>query len=181
MKLILLILSLFSLNLCQYTQLKKHSSVKVSPGAKVYLDLSSFNTGELISFEIEMDLLFGGKSTVYEFHIDQVPASSYYDPNYWNTLRKVRNGNSSCDDDGECLFEWEEIKKEGNTYIYIIALAPPSILSSKIKIKNLGGELSSGAIVGIVFGVIVFIAIFVVMITYCCWACQKKKWMLFLL
>ena len=117
MKFILLILSLFSFSLCQYTQLKKHSSVKVKPGTKVYLDLSSFEIGELISFEIEMDLFFGGNTKAYEFFIDQVPASSYYDPNYWNTLRKVRNGNSSCDDDGECLFEWEEIKKEGNTYI----------------------------------------------------------------
>jgi hypothetical protein len=87
MKLILLILSLFSLNLCQYTQLKKHSSVKVKPGTKVYLDLSSFEIGELISFEIEMDLFFGGNTKAYEFFIDQVPASSYYDPNYWNTLR----------------------------------------------------------------------------------------------
>ena len=54
MKFILLILSLFSFSLCQYIQLKKHSSVKVKPGTKVYLDLSSFEIGELISFEIEM-------------------------------------------------------------------------------------------------------------------------------
>ena len=105
MKLILLILSLFSLSLCEYKELKKHSSLKVSPGTKVYLDLSSFKTGELISFEIEMDLLFAGKSTVYEFYIDQVPASSYYDSNYWNSLRKVQNGNSSCDDYEECFID----------------------------------------------------------------------------
>ena len=136
MKFILLILSLFSFSLCQYTQLKKHSSVKVKPGTKVYLDLSSFEIGELISFEIEMDLFFGGNTKAYEFFIDQVPASSYYDPNYWNTLRKVRNGNASCDDSRDCIFEWEEIKKEGNTYIYIILPAPASFWDEKIKIKK---------------------------------------------
>ena len=175
MKFILLILSLFSFSLCQYTQLKKHSSVKVKPGTKVYLDLSSFEIGELISFEIEMDLFFGGNTKAYEFFIDQVPASSYYDPNYWITLRKVRNGNASCDDSRDCIFEWEEIKKEGNTYIYIILPAPASFWDEKIKIKNLGGGLSSGAIVGIVFGVIAFIAIFVVLISCCCCVCQQNN------
>lgn len=172
MNFILLILSLLSLSICQYKELKKHSSVKVVPNTKVYLDLSSFEIGDLISFEIKMDLFFGGNTNYYEFYIDQVPATSYYDPNYWNNLPLVRNGNVSCDVDRECVFKWEEIKKEGSTYIYIIAPTPfedfYTSWNKKIKIINLGGELNAGEIIGIVFGVIAFIAILVVLIVCCC-------------
>jgi len=178
MKFILLILSFFSLSFCQYKELKKHSSVNVAPDTKVYLDLSSFKTGDLISFEIEMDLFFGGNTKFYEFYIDQVPASSYHDPTYWNNLRKVKNGNVSCDSSSECTFKWEEIKEEESTYIYINPPAPFSdfytFWDKKIKIKNLGGELSAGAIVGIVFGVIAFIAILVIIIVCCC-CCSKNN------
>jgi len=179
MKFILLYLSLFSLCFCQYKQLKKHSSVKVEPDTKVYLDLNSFKTGDLISFEIEMNLFFGGDKKLYEFKIGQVPASSYYESTYWNTLQTVRNRNVSCDFDDVCTFKWEEIKKEGNNYIYIITPTPFSGFFStwgeKIKIKNLGGELSAGAIVGIVFGVIAFIAILVILIVCCCCCGQNKQ------
>jgi hypothetical protein len=179
MKFILLILSFFSLSFCQYKKLKKHGSVKVAPETKVYLDLSSFVVGDLISFEIELELFFGGNKNFYEFSIGQVPASSYYDSNYWNSLHRVRNGNASCDDRDKCIFTWEEIKKEGSTYIYIIPPAPfdnyYSFWEKKIKIKNLGGGLSTGEIVGIVFGVIAFIAIFVVLIVCCCCICQKNN------
>ena len=176
---ILLILSLLSLSLCQYKELKRHSSVKVIPDTKVYLDLSKFKTGDLISFEIKMDLFFGTETSFYEFYIDQVPASSYYDPIYWNNLRKVKNANVSCDIDRDCTYKWEEIKKEGSTYIYIIPSAPFSdfytFWGEKIKIKNKGGELSAGAIVGIVLGVIAFIAILVIMIVCCCFYCSNNK------
>ena len=179
MKFILLILSLFSLSICQYKELKKHSSVKVAPETKVYLDLSSFVTGDLISFEIEMDLFNGGNTNYYEFFIGQVPASSYYDSTYWNNLRRVKNGNVSCDFDDVCTFTWEEIKREGSTYIFIYPPAPYSnfytFWDEKIKIKNLGGGLSSAAIVGIVFGVIAFIAILVLIIVFCCCCRQNNQ------
>ena len=46
----------YSLN---YTQLKKHSSVKVIPDERVYFDISSFEVGDLITIEIIMDLWHG--------------------------------------------------------------------------------------------------------------------------
>ena len=156
----------FSLN---YTQLKKHSSVKVMPNEKVYFDLSSFEVGDLITIEITMDLFWGGDRNKYTYQIDQVPATSYYD-SYWNTLRKVTNRNVSCDDD-DCTFTWEEIKREGSTYIYIIPLAPYSNFinhNEKIKIKHPGGDLSAGAIVGIVLGCVAFVVLVSVCIPVCC-------------
>ena len=54
-----IILSLYILTSCQkYSQLKKHSSVKVAPLTRVYFDTKDFQTGELISLEIKMDLFF---------------------------------------------------------------------------------------------------------------------------
>ena len=175
MMFILLILSLLSLGFCEYEKLSKYSSVKVAPNAYVYLDLSSFKKGDLISLTIGMDLFFGGDRKSYEFYIDQVPASSYYDPYYWNNLRKVKNSNVTCSRGEYCTFTWQEIKKEGSTYIYIIPPAPfsnfYSFWGNKIKIVNTGG-LSTGEILGIVFGVIGFIAILIIIIYCCC--CRKR-------
>ena len=157
----------FSLN---YTQLKKHSSVKVKPEEKVYFDLSSFEVGDLITIEITMDLFFGGDKTQYTYQIDQVPATSYYGE-YWNTLRTVTNKNVSCDG-SDCTFTWEEIKREGSTYIYIFPPAPfddfYTFWNEKIKIKHPGGDLSAGAIVGIVLGCIAFVVLISVCIPVCC-------------
>ena len=179
MMFILLILSLLSLCFCQYQQLKKHSSVKVIPDTKVYLDIKDFEIGDLISFEIEMDLFYGNQTSFYEFYIDQVPASSYYDPTYWSNLRRVKNANVSCESDNECTFKWEEIKKEGNNYIYIKTPEPfgdfYTFWEKRIKIENVGGNLSVGAIIGIVFGVIAFIVILVVLISCCCCYCSQTN------
>ena len=112
---ILLILSLISLS-CEYVKLSKYSSVSVAPNTNVYLDISSFKKGDLISLEIGMDLFFGGNKNTYEFYIDQVPASTYYDTSYWNYLRKVKNSNVTCTSGSYCTFTWQEIKKEGNNY-----------------------------------------------------------------
>ena len=175
MMFILLVLSLLSLGFCEYVKLSKYSSVRVAPMVNIYLDLSSFKTGDLISLEIGMDLFFGGNRNTYEFYIDQVPASSYYDSIYWNSLRKVKNSNVTCSRGDYCTFTWQEIKKEGNTYIYIIPPEPftnfYSFWGYKIKIINTGG-LSTGEIVGIVFGVVGFLAILGVII-YCC--CYRKR------
>ena len=179
MMFILLILSLLSLCFCQYQQLKKHSSVKVIPDTKVYLDIKDFEIGDLISFEIEMDLFYGSETSFYEFYIDQVPASTYYDSTYWNNLRRVKNTDVSCNSRRDFTFKWEETKKEGNTYIYIIPPAPfwgfYSLWGNKIKIKHLGGSLSVGTIVGIVFGVIAFIVILIVLISLCCCFCPQNS------
>jgi hypothetical protein len=176
MMFILLILSLLSLGFCEYKKLSKYSSVKVAPKVNVYLDLSSFKTGDLISLEIGMDLFFGGNTKTYEFYIDQVPASSYYDSKYWNSLRKVKNSNVTCSRGDYCTFTWEEIKKEESTYIYIIPPEPFSDFYTfwgyKIKIINTGG-LSTGEIVGIVLGVVGFLVILGIII-YCC--CYRKRY-----
>jgi hypothetical protein len=179
MLILLLILSLLSLSCCEYKELKKHSSIKVIPNTNVYLDLSKFKTGDLISFEIKMDLIFAIDTSFYEFYIEQVQVSSYYDSTYWEHLRKVKNANVSCDIHKDCTYKWEEIKKEGSTYIYIIPLAPyPEFYSfwgKQIEIKQVGGGLSVGAIVGIVLGVIAFIVILVILISCCCCYCSHNS------
>ena len=99
----IIIFSLLTFSLCQYKELSKHGSVKVAPNTKVYLDISTFPVGELISFDIDMDLFHGLPSSQesYEFFIEQVPATTYYDPHYWDltVLRKVINKNVSCSGD----------------------------------------------------------------------------------
>ena len=176
----IIIISLLTLCLCQYKELSKHSSVKVEPNTKVYFDTSSFTVGDLISFEINMDVFFGDSKCQeqYEFYIEQVPATSYYDPNYWNlaNLRKVINKNVSCSG-GDCTFTWEEIKEEGKNFIFIYPPAPfddfYTFWGEKIKITHLGGGLSAGAIVGIVFGCLAFVVILIIIIVCCCGCCRQ--------
>ena len=171
----ILLFFLIAIVLCDYKKLSKYSSVSVEPDTKVYLDISSFKTGELISLEFKMDLFFGDYDDrkSYKFQIDQVPASTYYDYQYWNNLRTVVNKNVTESRSRVYIFKWEEIKKSGNTYIYINVPAPfddfYSFWGNKIKITNTGG-LSDGEIAGIVIGVIVPIIILVAIIIYC-----KKK------
>ena len=171
---IILYLSLIILiQSASYKELKKHGSVEVPPETKVYFDIRKFDVGKLLEFEITMDLFHGGDRTKYEFYIEQVPATSYYDSHYWDTnnLRKVINKNVSCDSDDECTFSWEEIKEEGKNYIYIIPLAPFSnfytFWDKEIEIEHLGG-LSAGAIAGIVIGCLAFVGIIAAIIGCCC-------------
>ena len=75
----IIIISLLTFSLCQYKELSKHGSVKVAPNTKVYLDISTFPVGELISFDIDMALFHESLSSQesYEFYLEQVPATSY--------------------------------------------------------------------------------------------------------
>lgn len=169
---IVLYLSLIILIHCDgYKELKKHSSVKVSPNTRVYFDLSKFDVGESIEFEITMDLSNGGNRNNYVFEIDQVSAISYISDN-WASLPRETSSDVSCKSGGECTFSWEETKEVGKDYIYIIPLAPDTGYSKKIEIEHLGGGLSAGAIAGIVIGCIVFVAIIVIMISCCCCRCN---------
>ena len=155
-----------------YTELKKYSSVKVYPGEQVYMDIRDFDIGDTIKLEIKMNIFSDGSKERYDFYIDQVPASNFHDNYYWTGLRKVTNKKVSCDDD-KCTFRWDEIKQAGNNYIYIKPVEPynSQYWYDIIKIKNLGG-LSLGAIVGIVFGCIVFAAIASIIISYYC--CKRN-------
>ena len=127
-----------------------------------------------------MDVFFGDYSCQerYEFYIEQVPATNYYDSHYWdlNVLRKVINKNVSCSG-WDCTFTWEEIKEEGKNFIYIFPPAPFSdfytFWGEKIKINHLGG-LSAGAIAGIVIGCVFFLAIVITLISVC-YCCAKGK------
>ena len=150
---IVLYLSLIILIHCEeYKELKKHSSVKVPPDTRVYFDLSKFDVGESIEFEITMDLSVRGDRSNYEFQIDQVSAISYISDN-WDSLPRVTSRKVSCEIGGECTFSWAGYSK-------------------KIEIEHLGGGLSAGAIAGIVIGCIVFVAIIVIMISCCCCRCN---------
>ena len=176
----IIIISLLTFSLCQYKELSKHGSVKVAPNTKVYLDISTFPVGELISFDIDMDLFYGSLSDreSYEFFIEQVPANTYYDSYYWDLtiLHKVINKNVSCSS-GDCTFKWEEIRAEGKNFIYIYPPTPfdgfYTMWGNKIKITHLGGGLSAGAIVGIVFGCLAFIVILIILIVCCCGCCRQ--------
>ena len=168
---LLFILLLYS-SICQgYKELPKYSSVTVKPETKVYLDISSFKVGDLISFEFKMDLFFSSYRDRFTFQIAQVSASSYYDPNCWNNLPVVVNKNLTSEDTfDDSIFTWEEIKEEGKNYIFIIPRDPLSTSHSswddEIKISNVGG-LSTGDIVGIVVGVVSFILIIILIILLC--------------
>ena len=169
---IVLYLSLIILIHCyDYKELKKHSSVKVPPDTRVYFDLSKFDVGESIEFEITMDLSNGGYRNKYDFKIDQVSAISYISDN-WASLPQETSRDVSCKSGGECTFSWEETKEVGKDYIYIIPHTPYPGYSKKIEIEHLGGGLSAGAIAGIVIGCIVFVAIIVILISCCCCRCN---------
>ena len=170
-----IILSSIILSLCEYRELPKNDYINVIPNTNVYFDISSFDDGESIDFEFEMDLFYGDytSKTSYTFKIDQVQATSYSDSTSWTGLRQVTNRNVSCDFDDVCTFTWTEKKQAGKNYIYIIPREPYTGFYSsehkKIKITHDGnGGLSAGAIVAIVFAVIIFIAIIVLIIVFCC-------------
>ena len=169
---LLLFILLLSSSICQgYKELKKYSSVTVKSETKVYLDISSFKVGDLISFEIKMNLFFSSYRDSYTFQIGQITASSYYDPNCLNNLQTVINKNlTSKDTFDDSTFTWEEVKEEGKNYIFIITKEPYSGFFSsygnKIKISNKGG-LSSGSIAGIVVSVVLFVLIIVLIILLC--------------
>ena len=168
---LILILSLFILTPCEYyKKLAKYDSVNVAPNTHVYLDISSFKTGDTITIEIDMDVFFGDDKNKkqYDFQIDQVSASSYSDYNSWKYLRPVNNSNVSCSG-WDCAFTWNEIKRAGSNYIFIIPPSPFSdyeFFEKTIKIRHMGG-LSAGQIAGIVVGVVVFVGAFALII-YCC-------------
>jgi hypothetical protein len=161
---------------CGYKKLSKYGSAKVVPDTKVYLDLSKFNDGDCISFEIKMDLFFDhGDRSTYRFQIDQVPANNYYESYYWDNLRTVDNRNYTVSGSYDYKFTWDEIKRPGNNYIFIILPTPfdnYAFFEKTIYIKNTGG-LSTGAIVGIVLGVCIPVIIIVLIIVFCC--CRRKR------
>ena len=170
-----IILSSIILSLCEYKELPKNDYINVVPDTNVYFDISSFDEGESIDFEFEMDLIYGDytSKTRYTFKIDQVQATSYSVSTSWNGLREVTNRNVTCDFDDVCTFTWTEKKQAGKNYIFIIPSEPYNGFYSrdykKIKITHDGnGGLSAGAIVAIVFAVIIFIAIIVLIIVFCC-------------
>ena len=141
MQKLFIILSSIILSLCSYKELSKGDTINVIPRTNVYFDISSFDVGETISFEFEMDLFFGDPitRTQYQFEIGQVSTASYSDSYYWSHLMAVTNKNVTCDSIHICTFTWEEKKQTGNTYIFIYPPEPYtgfySSLGEKIKIN----------------------------------------------
>ena len=86
-----IILSSIILSLCEYKELPKNDYINVVPDTNVYFDISSFDDGESIDFEFEMDLIYGDytSKTSYTFKIEQVQATSYSDLTSWTGLRQV--------------------------------------------------------------------------------------------
>ena len=174
----LVLLFLFSSAFCSFKELKKFGSAEIIPDTKVYLDITSFNTGDVISFEFKMDLFFAHyeEQERYIFQIGQVFASSYADYSCWENLPNVTNRNVSKDGDfsDDYIFSWDEIKQEGKNYIFIICPEPfddfYTFWGNKIKIKNIGGNGSSAnvaVIVVIIIVVIIVIVIIIIIVVYC--------------
>ena len=127
---------------CNYQELSKYGSLSVIPDSKVFLNLTSFKIGELITFEISMDLFLSHENrNSYTFQIEQVDARTCCFNQYWNNLRTVINNNVTGSSSKK-IFKWEEIKQEGKKFIYIILPEPfesfYSFFREEIKIKNTG-------------------------------------------
>ena len=109
-----------------YQELHKYGSEEVIPNFKVYINITSYFIRELISLEFGLNFLYEtyNLKEKYSFKIGQVPAPTFYDPTSWDNLPLVNNKNVTCNSDSFCNFFWEEIKKTGNNYIYILPLEP---------------------------------------------------------
>ena len=181
--LIFLLILFLSFTYEAYEKLPQYDSINVIPDTKVYIDMSSFNNGSLISIEIGLDFIHSPSYTykhTYTYKIGQVAASTFYDPIAWNNLPYVNNSNVTCDSSEYCIFRWEEIKSSGNNFIYILPPAPYnsyySLYSKKIKISMIKEEEEEGkekskrpnalGIVGIVFGCIGIISLIISIILY---------------
>ena len=114
MIIILLILSLLSSSFCGFRELPKNGQIRVIPDTEVYLDLSSFKVGDLITINITINLFFAKSRDTYSFYIDQVPASSWDNYSYWTNLTKVKYIDESSVS-GNCKFKWEEKKRKEAT------------------------------------------------------------------
>ena len=111
-KLILIYFLLVIVSCDKYEQLSKYGCVMIIPSyTRVYIDISSFETGELISFAMKMALSDCKNITSYSFQINQINPSYYYEEDYWKELTTVVTNNSTCSGDG-CIFYWQEIKKK---------------------------------------------------------------------
>ena len=168
-----IILPLFQCD--SYKELKKHSSVKVYPEQKVYMDISSFDVGEDLVIEITVEYFISGYPS-YTLYIGQVEANNYYDSTVWASLKSDPSYEKTLYSDGDCgtfdetcTYSWDEAKRQGANYIYIIVKRPDtsSYDGDKIKITHPGG-LSDGAIAGIVIGVLAFVGIIMTIIGCCC-------------
>ena len=114
------------------------------PDTKVYLDISSFEVGEVIHFEFVMNLFFvddDSQRESYKFKIGQVTAANYDDPEPWNNLGTVTNRNVTKNDMTHYFFTWDEVKQDGKNYIFILPLTPfenyYKFWKNEIDIKNI--------------------------------------------
>ena len=167
----------------QYIELQKFGEINVGHKTRVYFNISHYIIGELISFEIIMDLShvsYWYQRDNYKFYIAQVSTTYYDDNNYWSNLPMVNNGNKSCDNNYLCKFKWKEIiGKVGNNYIFIELIAPYSgfffVDKKQIKIKNVNINSKNNeksAIVTIIFCCILFLSLNILAIICC--ICNKN-------
>ena len=164
----------------EYQKISKYSSSRVKPDTRVYIDISSFKTGELIKLELSMDQAMNlGNKNSYTFYIGQKYATDIKYDYYWQNLTKVVNKNYTSSSFSYYYYPWNEIKQAGTNYVLIIPPAPfDSFYTShneKIKVNHLGG-LSAGAIVGIVFGCVGGVVLLIVLIIKCCNSPQKPDY-----
>ena len=174
----LVLLFLFSSVFCSsYVELSKFGSVEVPGYTNVYLDITSFNIGDVISFEFKMDLFFATfvEKQSYIFYIGQVSCSSYENYSCWENLPKVKNGNVTKNGDEfshDYIFSWNEIKQEGKNYIFMKCPEPYNEFSKvwgyKIKIKNTGGSSANVSVIIIsIVGAIIVIVVIIIIVIYC--------------
>lgn len=160
----------------EYKKLSKYSSVKVQPDTRVYLDISSYKTGDTLKFEFSLDLFLSSNRDSYSFQMDQTSSTSYYDDNMWNTLTERTSNDLSCDSSKYCTAKYQTTKKAGANLIFIIPQIPndfPKYWNNEIKVAQTGG-LTAGAIAGVVIGCIAGAVILIIIMYYCCCRDQPK-------
>ena len=176
LSIIILSIIYISSSAIEYQKISKYSSSKVKPDTRVYIDISSFKTGELIKLELSMDQAMNlGNKNSYTFKIGQKYATDIKNDYYWQNLTEVVNKNYTSSSFSYYYYPWNEIKQAGTNYVLIIPPAPfssfYSFYENKIKVNHLGG-LSAGAIVGIVFGCVGGVVLLIVLLYCCC--CRQK-------
>ena len=169
----MLIFFLSLITFCQgyeYKKLKKYSSVEVPGESRVFLNITSFKTGEVISFEFEMELFFGmgEERSSYTFKIGQVSTLDYNDGECWNSLPTVTNRNFT--QSGmlyDTTFTWDEVKVEGKNYIFMYLPSPYSgfnFFKKKMKVRNTGGN---AVVIALAIVIPVVVIIIIIIVVYC--------------
>ena len=154
----------------KYKELQRLGEINADYYTRVYFNISHYNVGDHLYFEMIMNLSHASSLKKYRFSIGQVSTSFYDDEYSWDHLYPVFNSNRECDKSYKCTFKWEEIISQvGNNYIFIKPTAPYSgyyfVDYQQIKIKNVKpNNINLFLIIVIALCCIIFLSIIIIVI-----------------